>query len=87
MPPTLNLKPPAKSLAICFIVFVLGLVLVGTPGPCSFSGLLGDSLARTAIGDWFAYAIVVLPLVGTLLSVVWLVAAAVVRLLPSSNQR
>jgi hypothetical protein len=67
------------GLAICFGFFVLAMVLVGFPGPCSFSGIFGDALARTVVGGWIAYAIVV----GLLLSVVWLIVAAIGRRIPS----
>jgi len=75
-----SLKRPSRTLAICFALFALAVIFVGFPGPCTFSGIFGDWLARTTVGDWVAYGIVVLPLVGVLASLIWLLTAAVLWL-------
>lgn len=63
------------------------MALVGFPGPYSMSGIFGDALIRTTIGGWIAYAMVVLPLVGVLLSLVWFISAAIIRRIPGSSLR
>jgi hypothetical protein len=82
---TLRFTWPLKSLCICFALTVIDFLLVGLPGPCSFSGAFGDSLAHTPAGFGLAYALVVLPLLGTILSIVWIVVVGIVRLLPGSR--
>ncbi len=72
---------PAKSAAICLGIAVLDFFLIGLPGPCSFSGAFGDSLAHLPEGFFLAYGLVVLPILGVFLSGIWWIADAVVRLI------
>ena len=82
----LSLKLPAKILAGFLCLETAELILIGMPGPCSFSGMLEPLFrGKVELEFWLAYIVAGIAFVGALLSTVWCVSVFVVQRLPKTD--